>query len=273
MQTPGRTCLIDLHCHLLFGIDDGARDIEMSVAMARMAVADGIETVVCTPHVMPGVYDNTAEIIGAALQVVERRLEDEGVELTLMMGADVHIDPAMLQGLRDMRIPTLNGSRYFLFEPPHHVAPPRIEDTAFSLMTGGYVPILTHPERLTWIENHYPVMLKLADMGVLMQITAGSLTGRFGRRCQYWADRMLDEGLVSLIASDAHNLSSRPLRLSTARDLAAQRLGETEAIAMVSDRPRAMIDNAEPSPPLARQSGRPEPKQKRSLWSRLGLAG
>src|SRR5690606_33768464 len=108
-------------------------------------------------------------------------------------------------GLRQGRIPTLSNSRYFLFEPPHHVAPPRLEEAAFNLLAAGYVPILTHPERLTWIESHYAVFKRLAHSGVWMQLTAGALYGKFGARPRYWSERMLDEGLVHIVASDAHD--------------------------------------------------------------------
>lgn len=242
--------LIDLHCHMLPGIDDGAQDIETSIAMARAAVADGITVTACTPHIMATVYDNNREIITHGIAALEERLRDENIALRLIIGADVHMALDLVDGLQGGRIPSLNNGRYFLFEPPHHVPPPRIEDNVFSIMAAGYVPILTHPERLSWIESHYAVMEKIADMGVVMQITAGSLTGRFGRRVRYWAEKMLDEGLVHIIATDAHNLSGRPPLLSEARELIAQRLGEEEAELMVMGRPLAIIENRGIQPAL-----------------------
>ena len=239
--------------------------------MARLAIVDGVDCVVCTPHITPGVYHNDAAGIAASVTELEGHLQAEGLALQLMAGADVHIDPAMLQGLQNGRIPSLNGSRFFLFEPPHHVVPPRIEDTVFSLMAAGYVPVLTHPERLSWIETQYPTILRLAKTGVLMQLTASSLTGGFGRRCQYWAERILDEGWASVIASDAHNVKGRPPGLNAARELVALRLGAAEAQAMTLDRPQAILADRQPSPPLALQVVPAPPPARRSLWSRLGL--
>jgi len=119
-------------------------------------------------------------------------------------------------------------------------------------MAAGYWPILTHPERLTWIEDHYGAIVRMAGRGVLMQITGGSVEGRFGKRPAYWAERMLDEGLVHILATDAHNLRNRKPMLSPARDLVAMRLGEDEAVAMVTTRPAAIIANAPPEPIVSR---------------------
>jgi protein-tyrosine phosphatase len=95
----------------------------------------------------------------------------------------------------------LERTRYLLLEPPHHVAPPRFEEQVFNLLANGYVPLITHPERLTWIEDNYPIFLRLARAGAWLQVTAGALTGRFGRRPKYWSQRLIDEGPVHIIAS------------------------------------------------------------------------
>jgi protein-tyrosine phosphatase len=236
--------MIDLHCHLLPGIDDGAADLSVSLAMARAAVADGIRIAACTPHIYPGLYENTADGIRTQLRRLAQQLVRHRIPLRLVAGADVHLTPDIVAGLRAGRIPTLHGSRYFLLEPPHHVAPPRFEETVFAIAAAGYVPVLTHPERLSWIEDHYPVMQRLAARGVWMQVTSGSLTGRFGPRPRYWGERMLDERIVHLLATDAHDPRQRPPLLAEGRDAAARRVGETEAHDLVVTRPRAILDNA-----------------------------
>jgi protein-tyrosine phosphatase len=117
----------------------------------------------------------------------------------------------------------------------------------FDLMVAGYVPILTHPERLSWIESHYPTMRRLAEAGVWMQLTAGSLAGYFGRRPRYWSERMLDEGCAHILATDAHDATRRPPNLSEGRALAAKRVGDMEAQQLVVARPRGVLGNAAPS--------------------------
>ena len=238
--------MIDLHCHILPGIDDGAVDLENALAMARVAVAEGITITACTPHMMPGVYDNTGPAVRAHIATLQTALDQEGIALRLVTGADIHLQAELGLKLKNGALLALNDSRYFLFEPPHHTAPPRLEDAAFDVMAAGFQPVLTHPERLTWIESHYYTMCNLARQGVWMQITCGSLTGRFGRRPQYWAERMIDEGLVHILATDAHNLRNRAPLMAEARDKVASRLGEQAAVDMVLTRPAGVLENASP---------------------------
>jgi protein-tyrosine phosphatase len=238
--------MIDLHSHLLPGIDDGARDDDMSFAMARMFLADGITTVACTPHILPGLYHNTGAGIRASVARLQQKFAEQGIGLQLVCGSDAHICPDFVGGLRSGHILSLADSRYVLVEPPHHTVPQRMESFFFDILVAGYVPILTHPERLTWINQQYATVRKLAANGVWMQITAGSVTGAFGRNAQYWADRMLDEGLVHLLATDAHDIERRSPNLSRARDAAARRVGETEAEHLVLTRARGVLANEAP---------------------------
>lgn len=239
--------VIDLHCHLLPGIDDGAQDVSVSLAMARMAVADGIEHVACTPHITPGVYENDSAGIAMRTKQLAATLAEEGIALTLWTGADVHVDPQLVEKLSAGTIPTIGQSRYFLFEPPHNVLPPRLPELVRSLIAASFVPVITHPERLRWIESHYDLIGRLAALGALVQLTASSITGGFGRRARYWSERMLDEGVVDLIASDAHNTTGRPPIMSGARDAVIARLGEAKALEMVYNNPARILRN-EPMP-------------------------
>lgn len=233
--------MIDLHCHILPGIDDGAPSLEVALAMARAAVIDGIKITACTPHIYPGLYDNSQEIISKAIADFEIELQRNDIPLSLTIGADTHMAPELLQGIREGRVPTLGHSRFLLLEPPHHVAPPRLEESVFQLLAAGIVPVITHPERLTWIETQYSKMVSLVNGGAWMQITSGSLTGRFGRRPKYWAERMVDERLVHILATDSHHIDKRPPYLAEGRDAAARRCGEAEAWNMVEVRPRAIL--------------------------------
>ena len=245
----------------------------MSLVMARMAASDGISTIVCTPHILPGVYNNSGPAIRQAVARLEESIAEAGIPVSLVTGADVHIAPDLDVQLRDGRALTLNDSRYFLLEPPHHVLPPRLEDLTFGLQAAGYVPILTHPERLSWIEGHYDLIGRLVSSSVLMQITAGSVMGRFGRRPRYWAERMLDEGLCHLLATDAHNTEQRAPRMAEARDFVAQRLGDGEAINLVLRRPQGILNNLSPAelPPLPRDKAWQEGSgaEAPTLWSNL----
>lgn len=261
--------MFDLHCHLLPGIDDGAVDLKMSLEMARMAVADGVHTVACTPHIYPGMYENTAGGIRAAVEALQRRLDARGINLRLLAGADVHLEPGLVDSIRSDRVPTLAGTRYLLLEPPHHVAPPRFEESVFELMAAGYVPVITHPERLSWIEDHYAMFRRLVEHGAWMQVTAASVAGGFGRRPRYWSERMLDEGCVHILASDGHHPQRRPPVLAKGRDAAAARVGDLEATHLVITRPQGVVENRDPAdlPPLPQ--ARPKPGWADGLWKRM----
>jgi protein-tyrosine phosphatase len=239
--------MIDLHSHILPGIDDGAADLGVALEMAEAWVADGVSVLACTPHILPGLYHNTGPQIRRATQELQNALDQEGIPLRLVTGADNHVVPDFVAGLQSGRLLSLCDSRYVLVEPPHHTEPPRLEDFFFSLLVAGYVPILTHPERLTWVPSRYDSIQRLVQAGVWMQITSGSLTGAFGRTAQYWAERMLEEGCVHILATDAHDCERRPPKLSRGRDFAARRVGAEEAEHLVLTRPRGVIANELPS--------------------------
>ncbi len=239
--------MIDLHCHILPGIDDGAADLSVSLDMARASVADGVTVLACTPHILPGLYPNTGPQICQAVDQLQDALDRNGIALRLVAGADNHITPDFVNGLKSGHLLSLASSRYVLVEPPHHVLPPRLEDMFFGLLSAGYVPILTHPERLSWIKLHYQVIDRLWRRGVWMQITAGSLAGAFGKNAQYWAERLLDEGRVHILATDAHDTKRRLPNLSLGRERAAARIGEGEAEHLVVTRPRGVLANVAPS--------------------------
>jgi protein-tyrosine phosphatase len=258
--------VIDLHCHILPGIDDGSRSLDMSLEMARMAVDDGITMIACTPHIYPGLYMNDTAGITAARDRLQREFDERGIPLKLTIGADVHLVPGLVDGLRAGTVPTLHGTRYLLLEPSHHVAPPHFQDSVFRLVAEGYVPVITHPERLTWIEDHYPVFGDLVKQGAWMQLTAASLTGVFGARAKYWSERFLDDGLTHIIATDAHSNGRRSPVMSRAREIAQRMLGREEAELLVRGRQEHMLRNALPStvPPLPAVAPRRE-----GWWQKL----
>ncbi|MEO8304275.1 MAG: CpsB/CapC family capsule biosynthesis tyrosine phosphatase [Betaproteobacteria bacterium] len=263
--------MIDLHCHMLPGIDDGAPDEAASLEMARIAVADGIRITACTPHIYPGLYENEAADIKARINALQRRLLEEGIALNLTIGADAHLTPELLGRLKAGTAPSLAGGRYFLLEPPHTIAPPRFAESMFDFVAAGYVPVLTHPERLSWIQPHYAVFVALVKSGVWMQITSGSLNGRFGKAAQYFGEKMLDEGLVHILATDAHSTRHRAPLLAEGQRAAEKFVGAEEARRLVFDRPQAIIDNRPPKevePVPSMKDGAPE-LARRGFLSRI----
>ena len=233
--------MFDLHSHILPGVDDGSASMEMSLEMARVAVSDGITHMACTPHITPGIYANDTRSIETGVTRLREALAVSDIALNVVVGADIHVSPDLVERLSQKTVPSLNGSRYFLFEPPHHVKPPHFERFARELMNHGFVPVLTHPERLSWIEDHYDAVCALGEAGIVIQLTAGAVTGGFGSRPKYWSERMLDEGRVGLIASDAHDPKRRPPILSRARDAIATRHGDEAACLLTVENGRRIL--------------------------------
>lgn len=262
--------MIDLHCHLLPAIDDGAREEAASLAMARIAVSDGIRTTACTPHIYPGLFENDSASIAARVATMQRRLREEGITLELVAGADAHLTPELLGRIKAGTAPTLAGGRYFLLEPSHTVAPPRFAESVFEFIVAGYVPVITHPERLAWIRAHYAVFTALVHGGAWMQVTAGSLCGRFGKEAQHFGQKMLDDGLVHILATDAHDARRRAPLLAEGRRAAERWVGAEEAGRLVLERPQAVLDNVAPCDvmpvPALRADGGPK---RRGLLARL----
>jgi protein-tyrosine phosphatase len=267
--------MIDLHSHILPGLCDGSQNLETSLQMARIAVEDGITHLACTPHIYPNVFANNTAIIRPALNALQAELDRQGIPLRLVIGADVHMVPEVINGLKSGEIPTLHGSRYFLLEPSHHVPVIGFVQQIENFINAGYVPVITHPERLHWIQDHYDTFLEAAQQGAWIQLTAGAISGKFGKPAKHWAERFLKEGYVHIIASDAHGVNARPPLLSEGVDAASHMVGDrAEVMRMVLERPQAILDNTspeevEPPPALQKRLGVYHSPQPRSWFQRL----
>jgi protein-tyrosine phosphatase len=230
--------VIDLHTHILPGLDHGAADWDEAVAMCRIAVADGIATLAATPHVSE-IFPNRPAAIAAAVAELRRRLVVSGVPLAVVAGGDYHIDP----DLAPENVLTLGGNgRYFLLEFPYQVLPPRADAFVRVLRQRGLVPIVTHPERTVSLQRDWRRLEPLVKEGALVQVTAGSLLGDFGPPAAAAAVRFLKNGWVHLLASDAHWARERVPRLAAGRDAAARVLGKAGAQALVEANPTAVLE-------------------------------
>ena len=252
--------MIDLHSHILPGIDDGSKSLEMSLEMARIAVADGIRVMACTPHIYPGLYMNDTAGIIAARDALQASLDEHGIALQLTTGADVHLVPGLVKGLRagDSAQPARHALRAARAIAPRRAA--ALRRTVFDLVADGYVPVITHPERLTWVEDHFPVFVGTHAPG---RVDAGH--GRRARpacsgpRAKYWGERFVGEGLTHILATDAHSSGRRVPVLSEGLAVAERLLGAEEAQQLVQGRPSAIMNDLPPSqaaPLPARKAGK-----------------
>jgi protein-tyrosine phosphatase len=200
---------VDIHCHLLPAIDDGAADWNESLAMARMAFDDGIETVICTPHQSASFTANLGPAVRERTRRLQQRLTDEGLRLRVLPGADVRIEPELVKRIRDDEIVTLaDRRRHVLLELPHEIYIP-LDRLLGDLEAAGMSAVLSHPERNQGILEQPRLADYLVDRGCLLQVTAGSLVGTFGPRVQALAERLVTRGLVHFLATDAHGTKAR----------------------------------------------------------------
>ena len=262
--------MIDLHNHILYGRDDGAKTLEESVKMCRISYQDGIRTIVATPHILPGIYENDRSTILS--QVVElnnalmkfRALNNDPITQFLndaaclgphsafrvLPGADVHFSSDLLERLEKKEIVTVNDQgRYLMIEFAFEGIPYQAEEVLFQLMTNGITPIISHPERNTEIEQRPQRYYEMIRMGCLGQVTAMSLTGEFGPGIKKSAERLLAKRLIHIIASDAHSPDGRPPILSAGVKAAGKIVGKEEARKMVTEYPEAIIEGLKPDVP------------------------
>lgn len=235
--------MIDLHCHILPNLDDGPPTLDESLAMARLAVEDGIHTIVATPHTLNGVYVNRVEEVSENLAILQEALAEEHIALTLYPGADVHLCPDMLKQIESGEAGTINHARkYIMLELPSHTIPTGAKDEIFKLKINGITPIISHPERNSVIQQDAGILHHLIAMGALGQVTAMSLVGDFGTFVKRTAENLITQRLIHIIASDAHSADGRPPVLSHAVDCAAEILGsDEEAGHMVTTVPAAIL--------------------------------
>lgn len=257
--------MIDLHTHILPGIDDGVKTEDDAVEFARMAAADGVTTIVATPHCKEGFFVNTRDdVIGHVERLVER-LARESVDVTVLPGAEVHICPDLVERIKDGRAPTLaNNGRTLLLELSLSQYPVELESLVFQLKLAGIEILFAHPERIRYFQDDVGRYEEMVRLGAHGQVTSGSLTGRFGESAKEFAEELVVKGLVNVIASDAHNTRGRPPVLGPSVELAAALVGEARAQAMVTDAPQALIEGRAPEiPPVER------PRSRGGLLSRL----
>jgi protein-tyrosine phosphatase len=246
--------MIDLHSHILHGIDDGASDLKVAVEMARIAVDDGVEVMACTPHVLPGVYEPTAPEVISRVAELNDRLRDEGIDLAVVSGCEAHVRTDMVERLRNAEILPIHVGRHVLCEAPSSVLPPHMDRLFMNMIGAGFIPILAHVERYSWTDRAVPWVERMSYSGVLMQVTAGSFFGDYGRKAQETSMRLLLAGLVNIVASDAHDTARRPPGLSKARRLVRSERGEQEARRIFEETPECILLGEAAAPTAVRSA-------------------
>jgi len=254
--------MIDIHYHLLFGVDDGPKTVEGSLQLAEASIAEGVTHIVCTPHSSDR-YPLQPEVNRERLAILRERLDGR---ITLGLGCDLHLSYDNIEdALQNPARYSINGGRYLLVEFPDLAISPFISNWLYQFNTRGIVPIITHPERNPMLVARPKLMLEWLRSGCLVQLTAASLTGRFGEAATAMCDTLIKKNWVHFVASDAHSLNGRPPAMQEAWKALNSRYGQATADRLCIHNPRAAFSGE----PLAPQ---PEPVGLNEDWGpRRGL--
>ena len=236
--------MIDIHCHLLPGIDDGAGDMDEALAMARAAYDNGIRFSIVTPHIHPGRYENSAQTISSSLARFKLALSKAGIQLKLGMAAEVRLSPEILPMLERDEIPflgQLDGYRIMLLEFPHSHIPPGADRLVEKLLKMNVRPIIAHPERNKDVMRKYSKIEPFIEMGCFLQLTASAVAGRFGKMSHKRTLQLLGSDAFMMLATDAHNLKGRYPELREGYEAAVELVGPEDARKLVLDNPMAVV--------------------------------
>jgi protein-tyrosine phosphatase len=239
--------MIDLHSHILPGLDDGAQTMEESLAMAKIAEKDGIEKMVATPHLFRGNFiHEDLGIIEKKRDELSHALKESNIHVEILLGAEVHISHNLIDEIRKNRENlVLNQSSYMFVEFPSEHVFSGVKNLFFELMSEGITPIIAHPERNSVFIHNPSLLYELIQMGGFSQVNSGSFFGLYGRRVEEAVLHFLELNFIHFIASDCHNIHSVASRLSEAVKRAQMILGEEKAHALVKDNPQAVLDDEE----------------------------
>ena len=236
--------MFDLHSHILPGVDDGATSLDVSVAMAKVAAEQGTKVILATPHRKDVTERSSVQDIAQLVEDINGELRNQGIGLSVLLGMENHLDLELPDEFASGRALPINGTRYILVEMPFFGRPNYAEDVLFRLQLQGLTPVLAHPERIEAFQRDTDLLVSLVERGMLCQVTAGSFVGHFGNEVRRFSNVLLANGLVHLIASDAHfpdGARSPKLRLGV--DAVQAIVGPERAMAMVVDTPKAILEN------------------------------
>ncbi|WP_026568354.1 tyrosine-protein phosphatase [Bacillus sp. UNC41MFS5] len=217
--------MVDLHSHILPGVDDGARNLSDSVNMAKMAVEQGIHTIVATPHHLNNRYENPKQTIIDRVRELNKALLEEKIDLKVLPGQETRIYGEMVEGYEVGEILPIDHTQYVLVEFSSGHVPRYTEKLFYDLQTKGLIPVIVHPERNQEIIERPEILYRLVEKGALTQVTAASICGDFGKKIKSFSLQLIDANLTHFIASDAHNTSNRTFKMGEAFDIVQVKYG------------------------------------------------
>lgn len=233
--------MIDIHCHLLYGVDDGAGTIEESVAMLKEAREQGIHGMILTPHYRHGMFSYPKEEIEEHFMQLKPYAERLGIALAL--GTEYHVNSRMVEALKEGRCHTLAGSRYVLSEYSHDSELAYLEQMTETLVRHGYIPVLAHVERYACLTRDLDSVYRLRELGGWIQVNADAVLGLDGMAAKRFCKKLLKEELVDVVASDCHGIKRRACHMAACYERITKKFGETYAGQLMTDNPSGILEN------------------------------
>ncbi|MFP5108570.1 tyrosine-protein phosphatase [Neobacillus sp. C211] len=235
--------MIDVHCHILPSIDDGARDLSESIEMAKKAVEQGIHTIVATPHHLNNRYENPKQTIIDRVKELNKILLDEKIDLNVLPGQETRIYGEMAEGYERGEILPIDNTQYVLVEFSSSHVPRYTEKLFYDLQTKGLIPVIVHPERNQEIIERPERLYQLVEKGALTQVTAASVCGDFGKKIKTFSLKLIEANLTHFIASDAHNTSNRTFKMKEAFDIIQAKYGN-DMVYLFEENAELVIDGS-----------------------------
>jgi len=236
--------MIDMHSHILPGIDDGAQEVPEALLMLQKAAEHGVKIQVLTPHIQIGRYDNTLKSLQTEFTRFEGLVQEKELNIQVRLAAEIRIGPEILPLVQTNAIPwlgTWQGQRVMLMEFPHNQVPVGAMNLVQWLLKHEALPMIAHPERNRELQENMQKLMPFVEAGCLVQVTAGSLTGGFGAQAHRCAVELLRAGQVTLLATDCHNMKYRPPDLNEGAKAATEIVGESAAWDLVHSNPSTLL--------------------------------
>lgn len=249
--------MIDIHSHLLYGIDDGSKNLDMSIDIAKIYVDNGITSVICTPHFIEGEVAIFVPELTERVEALQVELNRRGISLNIYPGHELFLSPDTVSLIQDKKVSTLNNSRYLLLEFPMRTFPVYTEDVIYQLRIAGYTPIIAHPERYQPINDNPNLLSEFIHLGALTQLNLPSLEGRYGKQVQKTATSLIKHGMIHFVASDAHSSGKRSPDVRVGLKYLSKIVSKQNFICLTSGNAKKVIRNEDinvPKPQIIKKS-------------------
>ncbi|QFF99875.1 hypothetical protein PB01_14155 [Psychrobacillus glaciei] len=249
--------LVDIHNHILPGLDDGAQSMEEAILLAANAVANGVTHIIATPHHLNGKYMNSSIVVKEAVASIFRELSNKNIPVKILPGQEIHLTPNILEDLDNNLLTLANSGKYILIELPYNHIPAQTLESFYQIQLKGYIPIIAHPERNSELRRNKQLLYEFVNKGALIQITASSLIGANGRSLKMYTKKLIKHNLVHFISSDAHHYVKRPFLLKKAYQYVEKKFSESH-VTYFSENAKHVLFGTEflPLPPVGFKKSR-----------------